>query len=393
MKHTFTESHEQCREYEVAERRQPIRLNPPAVDRAAVDFCRRFVDDTELPRFVLGRNEYARSIISHVNITGVIDDFTHETNFSGLPVVKMQDIPSRSLVVSSLIGKPQLGARVLDEHHLAHLDYFAFAEYSGLPVKPVKIWNEFRQDFATNRPRYQWLFETLCDKESRKTFSDIIHFRNYGVLDYMSAYSDCKERQFEESFLPPATHGAVYVDAGGYDGDTCLDFIRYCPGYGAIHLFEPETDNVSAARSRLASHRDVHIHPIGLSDRKQALRFASSGTASSIRSDGGITIEVDKLDSIITGSVSVIKMDIEGYEGAALQGAKRTIARCHPAMAICVYHKPDDLWRIPQQVLSTWDGYEIYLRHYSEGVDETVMFFVPRQSSDGDRIAFTGGAS
>ena len=71
-------------------------------------------------------------------------------------------------------------------------------------------------------------------------------------------------------------------------------------------------------------------------------------------------------------------MDIEGAEGVAIDGAKNTIMKCHPRMAICVYHKADDLWKIPEQIFSIRDDYKIYLRHYTEGVDETVIFFIPK---------------
>jgi hypothetical protein len=44
-----------------------------------------------------------------------------------------------------------------------------------------------------------------------------------------------------------------------------------------------------------------------------------------------------------------------------------------------VYHQASDLWRIPQEIFSIRDDYTIYLRHYTEGVTETVMFFMPKK--------------
>jgi hypothetical protein len=46
-------------------------------------------------------------------------------------------------------------------------------------------------------------------------------------------------------------------------------------------------------------------------------------------------------------------------------------------MAICVYHNPGDIWKIPQQVFRIRSDYKLFLRHYTEGVVETVMFFMP----------------
>jgi len=38
-------------------------------------------------------------------------------------------------------------------------------------------------------------------------------------------------------------------------------------------------------------------------------------------------------------------MDIEGAEIDALQGAKKIIQKSNPMLAICVYHKPNHLWK------------------------------------------------
>lgn len=86
---------------------------------------------------------------------------------------------------------------------------------------------------------------------------------------------------------------------------------------------------------------------------------------------------MDKMDDVLKEDVSFIKMDVEGGESAGIAGACNHILSSCPKLAICVYHKSDDLWRIPQQVLSMRSDYDLYLRHYTEGVVETVMFFVP----------------
>jgi hypothetical protein len=73
-------------------------------------------------------------------------------------------------------------------------------------------------------------------------------------------------------------------------------------------------------------------------------------------------------------------MDIEGAEGIAIDGMKEHIKNDFPKMAISVYHKADDLWKIPNQIFSIRGkyDYEIYIRHYTEGTDETIMFFIPK---------------
>ena len=68
--------------------------------------------------------------------------------------------------------------------------------------------------------------------------------------------------------------------------------------------------------------------------------------------------------------------DIEGAELKALYGAKNMIQTHRPKLAICVYHKPEDIIEIPAYVLSLCPDYRLYFRHYSTYHAETVMYAV-----------------
>jgi hypothetical protein len=104
-----------------------------------------------------------------------------------------------------------------------------------------------------------------------------------------------------------------------------------------------------------------------------------SDSSSSITEDGDVMINVDRLDNLSHIAPSFIKIDIEGSEFSAICGAKKVILRNHPRLAISVYHKPGDFWRIPELILGIRDDYDILIRHYTESIYETVMFFLPRK--------------
>ena len=72
-----------------------------------------------------------------------------------------------------------------------------------------------------------------------------------------------------------------------------------------------------------------------------------------------------------------IKMDIEGSELDALAGARNIIKKEMPILTICLYHRYDDLWRIPLFIHSLADDYRLFLRpHEIEGW-QLVCYAVP----------------
>ncbi|MFA7436579.1 MAG: FkbM family methyltransferase, partial [Bacilli bacterium] len=130
---------------------------------------------------------------------------------------------------------------------------------------------------------------------------------------------------------------------------------------------------------RLKKYNNINFYEIGLSNKKETLKFDISGSSSKINENGEIEIKVDRLDDVLKEKPTFIKMDIEGAESFAIEGAKQTIKKYHPKLAISVYHKKDDFWKIPEQIFSIRNDYYIYLRHYTEGISETIMFFIPKE--------------
>ena len=180
------------------------------------------------------------------------------------------------------------------------------------------------------------------------------------------------------SFLELKPKDEIFVDVGCFDGFTTIEFIKRCPDYKAIHVFEPDPMNMSIIKDRLKEFSRINYHDYALSNETQTLKFKSNGSSSCLSSDGEIEIKCIRLDDVLQTPFSFLKMDIEGAEAIAIEGAKQSIINHHPRLAISVYHRFDDLWRIPQQVLSYRDDYQVFIRHYTEGVTETVMFFVPK---------------
>lgn len=170
----------------------------------------------------------------------------------------------------------------------------------------------------------------------------------------------------------------VFIDGGVLDGSTSVDFAKWTNGqYEKIYMFEANSMNENRILKTMKKNNIQNYELIlkGLSDRSGDISFDDSlEGASRIISSGGRLIEVINIDKAIKGSVSFIKMDIEGAESAALVGAEQTIKKCKPRLAISVYHKADDFVSIPLLLSKMNPQYQFALRHYTSYVTETVLY-------------------
>ena len=345
-------------------------------EAAARRFAAAFLAPGGAPRYVLGRNVYAASLARALPLAGVIDDAAPGGAWQGLPVVRADGVPRDALVINAAGGRPLTAKARLDALGLANLDYFAFLKVAGLPLAPVVFNEGFGEDYVAHADQYAWLAGRLADDESRRLLAQLASFRVKLDIELLRGLAQREHEQYFEDFLALAPAGEVFVDVGGFDGATSLEFIRRCPGYRAVHLFEPEPANLARCRAALAGHPNVHCHGLGLAAAPQDLRLEPQGSASRVAAEGTVDIRVARLDDVVDDAPTFIKIDTEGWEADALAGAAGTIAAHRPRLAVSVYHRAGDFWRIPRQVLAWRDDYRLYLRHYTESIYETVMFFV-----------------
>jgi FkbM family methyltransferase len=213
------------------------------------------------------------------------------------------------------------------------------------------------------------------------SFDRIMDFRIAGNLEVMANFEYAADRQYFEPFCSLGK-SEVFVDGGGFDGFTSLQFAARCPEYSAIHFFEPSPKTLAIAKAKLSKLKHIHYHSVGLYDQATTLSFdASAGSASRITENGSQAIEVARLDDVVDETVSFIKLDLEGAELFALKGSEKHILADHPKLAVAVYHHASDFWRIPRYILNLRNDYRLYLRHYTEGWTETVLFFIPEQAN------------
>lgn len=343
-------------------------------------FFNVFYGAEKIKRFLYGINEYSDAIANRIEIDGYIDDYTDITTWNGKPVVRSASLGPDCWVVSCVTNsRPKTAMNKLRLAGVVNcIDYFAFAEASNGAFKQVPLLVETRSDYNEHREDYQWVRSVLHDEESKDTFDSIMKFRMTGDLKAINRFEFLIEKQYFDDVIE-MNAGEVFIDGGGFDGYTSLEFARRCPEYAAIHIFEPSASALITAKQKLESLKCIHYHQLGLYYKNTILSFDSgAGSASQISEEGSEKIEVVALDEFLSGKTSFIKLDLEGAEMAALKGMRSHILNGHPKMAIAVYHRSSDIWEIPRYIYELRDDYLVYLRHYTEGWAESVMYFIPK---------------
>jgi len=183
---------------------------------------------------------------------------------------------------------------------------------------------------------------------------------------------------FDKSIIVPEGK-EIFVDGGSLDGGDSKNFVRWCNNkYDRIYAFEPDESNIDKMKMAEKEIRGFEICPVGMWKEKSVLKFSSDVVENcSISENGDVFINVDSIDNVLDGRpATYIKMDIEGSELRALEGAEKTIKAYKSKLAICVYHKPEDIIDIPLKILEINPNYKFYLRHYSYVETETVLYAI-----------------
>jgi FkbM family methyltransferase len=333
-------------------------------------------------RYAVGRNDDVLGLAARWGLTAIVDDFYPAPEWRTIPVIKSADLPPDALVVNGSTSiSPVAVDRLLQNLEGKIAGHFALGDACRAPGQPVTFpafMGETRADFEANRDRWESLYSRLGDAESRRTLEDVLSFRLWGAVEGMAGYTIRLQDQYFDPCLA-LTREESFVDGGGFDGDTTEQLHRRAGGLKASYFLEPSAENMEKARTRLAGIDGVVYLPFGLSDRRTQLRFDSgAGSASRISAHGANVIEVAPLDELVSGKITFLKLDVEGAELAALRGAAKHIVNDHPKMAIAVYHRAPDFWQVPAYIDTLSEDYRLFLRHYTQGWSETILYFAPR---------------
>lgn len=250
-------------------------------------------------------------------------------------------------------------ASFLRQRILVSIFYNSPTLYPYTPPTSTSLWRQMRENMKYDFPKLNGASKNALESFYRDTFV----YEQYGI-----------------SGIVEAENGDVVIDAGAFIGDTTCYFSRKVGTNGKVFAFEivPQSASFAEQNMKINSCENVTIVPYALSDKIGSIainihKYAAS--ASSIINDHDSnniesieiqTVTLDEWCGKITPNF--IKADIEGSEMAMLQGGANTISHHAPTCAICLYHKRDDFWQIPQKLQELCPDYKFWFRCEAEPV-------------------------
>ena len=334
-----------------------------------------FVNSSSIRKYVLGVNKLTKSIQKHIKIDGIIDDFTRVQSSRKKHILKIENIPKDSIILCVSLGSPLEVKNKLNKMKYIHFDYFSFFRYSKLDLLAPPFMLDFKNDFLMYKKEYEKIYFLLKDKKSKQIFVKILNFKMTFDLKFMEGFTNNQEEQYFEKKIIGNIKNIVFLDGGSYVGDTIPQIINTFPDYKKIYAIEPNELHINIAKRNFENKKNIEFIHCGLG---KEIQIEIEKENNKHHGEHGYQARnINTIDNIVIDEVHYIKLDIEGAEQDAINGAKNTINKYHPILAICVYHKSEDWYKIPETIFNIRDDYDIYLRHYMEGIYETVMYFIP----------------
>jgi FkbM family methyltransferase len=164
-------------------------------------------------------------------------------------------------------------------------------------------------------------------------------------------------------FITQHCEAGDVITAGAWAGDSLPAFSQATSPRGRVWAFEPHPDSFRCCTVTVLLNdlKNVQLVNAGLGEKSDvrhlvvrdltgivlggASHIVDSANSDGKRGDDTVPINIVAIDDLVpdTAHVSVLQLDIEGFEEFALVGAVKTIKRCRPFIILETVPKLDSV--------------------------------------------------
>ena len=297
------------------------------------------------------------------------DGFVRSRTFRGFKVESFDDARARlgdGMIVLVCFGssRPEV---------LSNIERISGICETLIPDVPVCGETVFDIGFARkNEDRLQRVYDLLEDDNSRSCFSNYVKYKLTGRMEYLTQ-SETPDDEME--FLSQVKSGTYFLDLGAYNGDTVKRYMSSLPEPAGAVAVEPERHSYKKLCAVCEEYggKVTPVHAL-ISDHKGEGVMTSShgrgtrsgnitGQGEGINKVKTVPVSLESIDSLMEGKdAGFIKFDVEGAELDAIRGGKETIKKHGPVLMVSCYHRSEDLFVIPEEILKLNSDYRIFIR-------------------------------
>lgn len=315
----------------------------------------------------------------HVNYLSDIDKNKWGKTFYGIECINPEELKDiEDLIVILLIGYAEDVRKQFEEWNIPYiLGYELLLEMSlGETVS--------QQEFEKNT--IIETYDLMMDEKSKENYVEILANRLAPELRYKDYKEIFTPTDYFNQEIFKISNQEKLVDCGAFDGDTIRSLIEVAGDFEAVYSFEIDDTNYKNLTDWVNSlsediRKKIKCFHCGVWNKKDILQYgneekSNAESFSILKSNNMHQVIVNKLDDILKDKeITFIKMDIEGSELKALEGSEQIIKEQKPKLAICLYHKIGDFWKIPRYLKMLVPEYQFGIRHhYQYGFYGTVLY-------------------
>ncbi|MDD6207337.1 MAG: FkbM family methyltransferase [Clostridiales bacterium] len=240
-------------------------------------------------------------------------------------------------------------------------------------------------DLKENQDRIEEAFSLWEDELSRETMIAFLKAKLSGNnRKYLEPVAEHSGTEYFNSLFQ-WEKPEVFVDGGAFNGDTYESFLKNNIDYKKYVAFEPDHNNFNLLKAATENDQKVSVIEKGIFGSVGSLSFQVNSDMSSKftlenEKKEGILVPVTTIDQEVPDA-TFIKLDIEGSEYEGLKGAIHTIQQNKPKLAICCYHKIEDIWQLPLYVKELNQDYRLYLRQHENAWTRDLVLYAEVSSS------------
>ncbi|MEW7848195.1 FkbM family methyltransferase [Massilia aurea] len=308
-----------------------------------------------------------------------------------------------------------------DMKYITTLQFLFLLEAAGVKTLglPGRFFTYGLSYFHFTRDNIDKLLATsrlLADDYSQRTFLNMLLYRmtlNPMYIESVAVGADelygYNAYLLNKNYLKLG-HDEVVVDAGGFTGDSMEAYLRSMNGqFEHLYVFEPSRSSCKEIHQRIQRIQPqyeknlkhaVTVIEKGVWDCSTELHFSPDYLYDLIDTptlpvgahfiDGGLrdgadiseralakfeTVPVTTIDEATNLDATYIKFEVEGSELKGLLGARQTIQKNKPKMAVALYHKPEDFLTLPNLINDMGMGYKLGIQHHQRFMAETTYLY------------------